>query len=56
MPIKLIDHKCNTSRPSLHQVENTSRRVTFEELSSAGADVTEEHEGIKLQNLTVGIK
>ncbi|CAD8191585.1 unnamed protein product [Paramecium octaurelia] len=51
--------QCLTSRKSLNQLENTSRRITFEDLSSAGADIIEEldkDEGITLKNLSVGIK
>ncbi|CAD8190127.1 unnamed protein product [Paramecium pentaurelia] len=51
--------QCLTSRKLSNQLENTSRRITFEDLSSAGADIIEEldkDEGIKLKNLSVGIK
>ncbi|CAD8118344.1 unnamed protein product [Paramecium sonneborni] len=58
--LKTIDRtQCFTSRKSSNQQENTSRRITFEDLSSAGADIIEEldqNEGIQLKNLSVGIK
>ncbi|CAD8194947.1 unnamed protein product [Paramecium pentaurelia] len=58
--LKSIDmNQCLTSRKSLHQQENTSRRITLEDLSSTGADIIEEldkDEGIQLKNLSVGIK
>ncbi|CAD8119920.1 unnamed protein product [Paramecium sonneborni] len=51
--------QCQTTRKLFKQIENTSRRITFEDLSSAGADIMEElnnNERIQLQNLSVGIK
>ncbi|CAD8201251.1 unnamed protein product [Paramecium pentaurelia] len=58
--LKNIDRtQCLTTRKLFNQVENTSRRITFEDLSSAGADIMEEldnNERIQLKNLQVGIK
>ncbi|CAD8124206.1 unnamed protein product [Paramecium sonneborni] len=56
---KIERTQCLTSKKSSNQQENTSRRITFEDLSSAGADIIEElnkDEGIQLKNLSVGIK
>ncbi|CAD8209102.1 unnamed protein product [Paramecium octaurelia] len=58
--LKNIDRtQCQTTRKLFNHVENTSRRITFEDLSSAGADIMEEldnNERIQLKNLQVGIK
>lgn len=53
--LKNIDRtQCLTARKLINQIENTSRRITYEELSSAGADIMEEldnNERIQLKNL-----
>ncbi|CAD8182715.1 unnamed protein product [Paramecium octaurelia] len=51
--------QCMTARKLINQIETTSHRITFEDLSSAGTDILEEletNEIIQLQNLSVGIK
>ncbi|CAD8105471.1 unnamed protein product [Paramecium primaurelia] len=56
---KVEKTQCLTTRKLINQIETTSHRITYEELSSDGSDIMEEldnNEIIQLKNLSVGRK